>query len=518
MLVSRYVLDTIYYNYFPLSGLRDVKACPAGTAMIHYFTIVLSCLIEYRISRVEVSLLAMADLNLYLLTFNCARNLIEVERFANHLFDALHESAADGTSLNDAPELIVLSLQEIAPIAYAFLGGSFLTPYFDAFHQALERAASRRWGVRFASTLKEHCGMTALMVFARPDIADAICRYEVARVGLGLEQMGNKAAVAARLHLTTDGDQANETVDFTFVAAHLAPSERAFERRNKDWRGMVERLVFTENGHLGGEAFEAGEESDSEPDASTSLLRRSALPGTGEVYTGIFTPNTHLFLAGDLNYRTSDISPPKGGYAQFPQPTADPESPRHFSQLLKHDQLAREMRRGRCFQEFCEAPITFPPTYKYSHAARQAMLDNKASAMSEEWRWTSYRWPSWCDRVLYLDTPSWMQSLKPVRAHAYESLPLMSTSDHRPVALSVSVPFVPIRAPEPGDRAVGARIDPPFSIDPDWERKRTVARRKEVAVGCLAYLGLTREGNGLLLATALTALGAWLVWRSLLEN
>ena len=52
-------------------------------------------------------------------------------------------------------------------------------------------------------------------------------------------------------------------------------------------------------------------------------------------------------------------------------------------------------------------------------------------------------------------------------------------------------------------------------IDPDWASRRDVARRKEYIAGCLAYLGLTWEGNGLLLATGIGIIGAWLVVRSL---
>ena len=61
---------------------------------------------------------------LYLVTFNCARALADPQSLAPTFFDALPKEAP-------VPDLIAISLQEVAPIAYSFLGGSYLKPYFD---------------------------------------------------------------------------------------------------------------------------------------------------------------------------------------------------------------------------------------------------------------------------------------------------------------------------------------------------------------------------------------------------
>src|SRR6185312_10261529 len=102
----------------------------------------------------------MEELNLYILTSNCARKLIDVDLVAAHFFDVLPTSSP-------APELIVLSLQELAPIAYSFLGGSYLLPYFNAFTKAVKQATAKRWSESYVNLVKDHVGMTALMVFAR---------------------------------------------------------------------------------------------------------------------------------------------------------------------------------------------------------------------------------------------------------------------------------------------------------------------------------------------------------------
>jgi hypothetical protein len=57
----------------------------------------------------------------------------------------------------------------------------------------------------------------------------------------------------------------------------------------------------------------------------------------------------------------------------------------------------------------------------------------------------------------------------------------------------------------------------PFPIDRDWKRKRAEARRKELVVGGLAYLGLTWEGRRILVGMVIGGLGAWFVLRSLLS-
>ncbi|KAF9894091.1 hypothetical protein FE257_009064 [Aspergillus nanangensis] len=442
----------------------------------------------------------MDNLTVYFLTFNCARNLVDINWFAAHFFDALPL-----TDTSNPPELIALSLQEIAPIAYSFLGGSFLVPYLARFNQVVESAVAKQWeNTQYVNLKTKNVGMTALMVFARTDIAVQISSVVSAEVGFGLQEMGNKGAVGARVTYSLANDA---TMDLTFLAAHLAPMENAVGQRNDDWRSMVERLVFRRPIRAAERNPEVADDSE-----STALLHDSTATVDDEP-DGIFNSTGYLFLAGDLNYRTSDVSPQKDDQSRFPKILADPTSSRHYSNLLKEDQLAREMGESRTFHGLSEAPITFPPTYKYTSAARQAACDTTLADESQEWLWTSTRWPSWCDRVLYLEYPLGTGSDGRVSPLRYTSLPLFPTSDHRAVALSISVPVRPMR---PGDGAT--RLAAPFSIDPEWERKREVARKKELVVGCLAYFGCTWEGNAVLVSSIVGVLGAWLVLRSLLNG
>lgn len=442
------------------------------------------------------------NLSLYILTFNCARNPVDVDRFAPHFFDALPPT--DDASSSSPPDLIVLSLQEVAPIAYAFLGGSFLTPYLTAFSRLVDRAVARRWACHYVTVATENVGMTGLLVFARSDVADGIASVDTARVGLGVHEMGNKGAVGARLALPMP-NAPDDTADLTFIAAHLAPMEDAVEQRNKDWRNIVERLVFGPDSSV---ARDEGSER--------AALLRGPTSSRRTEHPGLFAPTSYLFLAGDLNYRTADVSPRQEDHVRFPRNDVEPTSPRHYSHLLREDQLMREMKQSRSFHGLSEAPVSFAPTYKYTHAARRAAArDGTSDDDSPGGLWTRTRWPSWCDRILYLDTPPALRSREGARVQAerYQALPLFPTSDHRAVALSVSVPVASVR-PEWADATAPVA---PFPIDPAWQSKREVARRKELAVGGLAYLALTWEGNGLLVASAIGVFGAWLVLRSLLN-
>ncbi|KAL4806100.1 Endonuclease/exonuclease/phosphatase [Aspergillus unguis] len=440
----------------------------------------------------------MEALRLYFLTFNCALTRIDVDHFSSHFFDALH--VADNTS----PDLIVLSLQEIAPMAYAFLGGSFLTPYFSSFSQAVDIATTKRWDTPYVNVLTEHSGMTGLMIFARSDVVDHLSPPDVAQVGFGFQDIGNKAAVASRFsYQSPSSPQAG--ADLTVIAAHLAPMEDGVVRRNADWRSMVERLVFRGSDN-NSQQTETGDESE-----SAALLSN---PSSERRHPGIFAPSSYLFIGGDLNYRTADRFPTKNDVQKYPKANAEADDPLHFTQLLKDDQLKREMTRSRVFHGLSEAPITFPPTYKYHREAQKAARDPTQADRVPEWKWTSHRWPSWCDRVLFLDTPPALGENAKVQVLRYDALPVSPTSDHRGVALTVSIPVTERRAVSESESQSIA----PFSIDPDWASKRSMAQKKEYIVGVLAYLGLTREGNALALASVVGLIGAWFMFRAILSS
>lgn len=247
----------------------------------------------------------------------------------------------------------------------------------------------------------------------------------------------------------------------------------------------------------------------------------------------IFKPSSHLFVAGDLNYRISTTTPP--ALARFPNLKTYPE-------FLDRDQLTQEKNAGRTLHGLCEAPIDFPPTYKIKHLSREKAADavnreevNKAMEQGREdevipWKWASHRWPGWCDRILYLDTPAWVKrqyshgadggSPKPapqVLIHAYNSLPTMLTSDHQPVFLRASVPLLPpeelTQAPT-GEDMDDPRARLPIPVDSGAFSRRATARRREVITGMTALFLSTKEGA--IMIAAITVVSLWSYW--LLQN
>lgn len=417
----------------------------------------------------------MAPLDVYLLTFNCARTLVDPNIFANHVIS--HETTKM-EGIQNLPDILVLSLQELAPIAYAFIGGAVLQPYYSRLIQAVDTATTGA-----LKLLASHnAGMTALMVFVKPSIGEKIQSLRQAEVRVGNWDLGNKGAVGIRL-----GFSRHQSL--TFVAAHLTPYEDSWERRNQDWENIVKNLAFTSVA-----SWERHTKITAQP---------MGLNIKGEA-SSLFVPNSPIFLAGDLNYRTSDVGPKPDAHHSFPQPT--PSGQFFLVGFKEKDQLTRERTAQRTLHQLDELPVSFPPTYKYSQKHPKSW--EVTGKEPQTWDWAKHRFPSWCDRILF---SSYLTEItRGFKGGSYDALPLQATSDHRPVILPFKIDLDEV------SKSVAARdVVPPFPLDPLWEQKRAAARRGELAVGVCAYLGLTWEGNGLLLASVAGAVGAWYMYTSM---
>jgi len=422
-------------------------------------------------------------LEIYLLTFNCARTLIEPQLLGAHLFNAWPKHK---TTL---PDIVAFSLQEVTPIAYSFLGEAWIQPYLARVDESLSVASATHQNAssQYERVAAHSIGMTAAMVYVRKELKESISKVETAGVGVGVWEMGNKGGVGIRFDI--DGKE------LTFLAMHLAPMEGCVIRRNQDWEDICRGLVFEQAGQGIGQAG-----TEQEP----------LLAGMKRTATGLYKKNNTIFLFGDLNYRTSHLPPGPSTYKTYPQP-ARPDDPPNtriaVSDLLARDELTQERLEGRVLQGFAEEPITFPPTYKYSHsqtqlpgpqAAKEDSTDESDdSTLTREpstWTWAKHRWPSWCDRILFYPPNG-------ITPGTYTALPLLPSSDHRAVALHVTLDLSAHDGVD-GD----LRVSPPFPLDLGWRTRRAAARRYEVAVGMASWPILTTEGNatlGGLLASAL---------------
>ena len=430
--------------------------------------------------------------------------------------------------------MVFSSLQEIAPLSYCFIGGYFLTPYLSRFEEAVNLAATH-----YADTIRgitrpepsiagpvkpytviraKNVGYTGIILLVRDPTR--LQNIQEAEVGFGAADMGNKGAVGLRL--LYEGSKGRST-ELTFVATHLAAMEWNLARRNANWAAIVRGMAF-ENPEDVVESFRKAHASSFSQESLTgddAAERMYLLHNEHEAQhkqlqqqlhdISVFKPSSHLFVAGDLNYRISTTSPPP--YATFP--SLDPESQHYYPDFFRLDQLTREKSAGRTLHGLSEHAVHFPPTYKYDVLPKQAEPE-----IEVPWQFASHRYPSWTDRILYLDLPPWVTS-PPLTVHAYDCLPVLRSSDHRPVFLRIDVPLVApsTLAPAPELRESETSTDPrvrlPVEMDPEaWER-RAAARRKEVMAGWSMFLWSTKEG-AVVLATMLTiGLGAYWLYRGL---
>ncbi|KAF8429183.1 Endonuclease/exonuclease/phosphatase [Tirmania nivea] len=439
-----------------------------------------------------------SKLHLYLISWNCARIPGVTPPFTEHILGGI----PDGSPV---PDILVLALQEAAPISYAFLGGKYLDPYIQGYVTAIQNATRAVLRREYTLVASNNVGMTVVLVFVKDGNLDKVKTVDYGGVGCGLWEMGNKGGVAVKVTYEIpeggdDGWSDTNAVELNFVGAHLAPHEWLVERRNQDWETIVRGLVF-----------EKGQQPQAE-DGSQPLLSdtgmETAAPDMRDV--GIYSPNAHTFFMGDLNYRTAFSRPTETDRLLFPQPR---DQSNDIPKLFERDQCHLERISGRTLQGFTEAQINFPPTYKYK-------VKKGRQYNSSHWEWSADRWPSWTDRILYLPWNSVYgedasEPQDEIVVHRYTSIPQIMDSDHKPVTCYLSIPARPLYVRHDASSAVDAlrnrdiRFHPPYPINPNWKERRAAARAREVAVGVAAFLTTTNTGVGILISVVGGFWGLW---------
>ena len=380
-----------------------------------------------------------------------------------------------------------------------------LTPYTNRVEDAVEIAARKvahditpSKGI-YTKVAQRSIGMVILLAFALDP--SAVSNIRGGEVGLGVSGMANKGA--AGLRFAYKGRNGEGRTELTFVAAHLAAMEGELERRNEDWANIVRGLFLTP---IFSSSVVSSTKQITQGRADGSEQSEPLIKAEEPIEEGIFSPTSHLFLAGDLNYRTSTLKPaPDDHKDAFPQPHHRPGSEQHYAKYYEKDQLNAERLAGRTCHGLSEFPVKFPPTYKYDSydltTSTHSIRDDED--ITGWWAWAEHRWPSWTDRILFLPLPSWLtdryeEGNKPeIELGKYVALPLFETSDHRAVALSCRVPLLPIPEPTEEERErwkSDVRISPPFGKEKQWRAKRALARKEEVMAGCSMFLTSTWEG------------------------
>ncbi|KAK0090636.1 hypothetical protein PV325_009379 [Microctonus aethiopoides] len=135
-----------------------------------------------------------------------------------------------------------------------------------------------------------------------------------------------------------------------------------------------------------------------------------------------------VFWCGDLNFR---LAQPRDEVIQWVSSTCFPQS---SPISLAKDQLRMTLNEGAVLRGFEEAPITFPPTYKYDPGTQTFDSSNKQ------------RTPAYTDRILFkgkAHTRGYIRRVShessssqkdgSIECLVYDSVPSICTSDHKPV-------------------------------------------------------------------------------------
>ncbi|GAA5852023.1 hypothetical protein JCM8547_000130 [Rhodosporidiobolus lusitaniae] len=298
-------------------------------------------------------------------------------------------------SAGDA-EVLVFGFQELDLTAEAMLRYTLYRE--EAWRKAIEEALSNReGGNRYEKLHSRQLVGALILVYVRSDVRNEVSEVSSASLATGLMGLvANKGVVGVRLRY--------KDTPLTFLNSHLAAFTSNVAQRNAQVRDTASMLFFP-----------LSEEGKKERDPWTPNLRPDAVrpvgAGAGEGY-GVWESETLVWM-GDLNYR---IDLPRKDVERMVEK-------KEWELLQRFDQLRIQQQHRLAFSDFEEAPITFPPTFKFD-------VGTEVYDTSEK-----QRTPSWTDRILFLSIHE-----RSVQCERYESFPEVGMSDHKPVAAVLRVP------------------------------------------------------------------------------
>ncbi|GAA5868253.1 hypothetical protein JCM1840_005613 [Sporobolomyces johnsonii] len=297
------------------------------------------------------------------------------------------------TSL-DEPDLFTFNFQELIDLSDLTLAARtvlFATKNHDVtgryrhWHAVLCEAVAKHLGADYEYVDEVKLVGLYTIMFARKSVKHKIRDVAPCRIKNGFDaEYGNKGSVMLRLVI--------EDSSFCFINSHLSSGKSHPAERERD-------LI---------EIFDSGPKFP-----RSSSCTRLAYVGGGD---GTQISDCEIvFFSGDLNFR---IDLPR---EQVLSTLA--HSPTAVHDLLPHDELTRALSNPSFrLRKEKEAPIFFPPTWKYDHFSSTYDSSSKQ------------RTPSWTDRILWRSSER-EESVKALSYGRYEA----DISDHRPVSASFEV-------------------------------------------------------------------------------
>ncbi|KAF9354633.1 hypothetical protein BGX34_010892 [Mortierella sp. NVP85] len=374
----------------------------------------------------------------------------------------LDPSATTTTPL--MPDVVAVALQEFAPYPDAFIHNTYhIRKKIDALAQSILRTLHRTCpGHRFSLVSQSaQVGMILFILTRDGSMTEHVKRIANASVGTGPGGMGNKGAIATKLSVRLPSTASSRpTFEICIINAHLSAHLDEIRRRNDDYQAICRRMVFlndTDNQVQGlllqhharlssgssatvvsPDDFSQSQYRDDDDladsldnDSGPLLPKRAASPsnksakglGKRTVWEETIFSCDYIFWTGDLNYRL-DLSQSDGSLSKKKSKKKSKHSEDllsqstmpdltageivhairqgHLRQLYSHDQLSAQRKTMNVFRGFHEAPLAFPPTFKFQMGTDQYNI--------------SKRVPAWTDRVLWFVHPRDAESAEEEKA------------------------------------------------------------------------------------------------------
>lgn len=264
--------------------------------------------------------------------------------------------------------------------------------------------SKKNWEVLLKTTLGPSytmlCGhslqATHSIVFAHKGVMPLLhgVRSSAVATGLGLgtknTTLGNKGGIGICVNI--------EDTRCVFINAHFAAHQKNVKERVENFQVIQAALA---------NMLTSSAETQLQVPEATSPTRQKEQKDLCDVFD-------RVVWAGDLNFRI-DVN----------RDIANILLQRNMHEvLLEKDQLTLAKRSGLLFNGYEEGPLNFRPTYKFDK-----QCDTYDSSPKQ-------RVPAWTDRILFRSKdPEGLELL------AYNSIPSLRSSDHRPVIADFKLKF-----------------------------------------------------------------------------
>ncbi|ODQ77191.1 hypothetical protein BABINDRAFT_10342 [Babjeviella inositovora NRRL Y-12698] len=383
---------------------------------------------------------SQSEIPLYLFTYNVNKRAQSPESLGSKLIASLPKQP---------PKLLVFGFEELCSVYESFFPVSSLQ-HLGSLETIVLEALSKQYSEKslqietIAKFTHGALGLFVVGINGENGKEFATRNHLFGRSSCGFLYSSLKGGCAIRLQFKYS--TAEEWTEFTFADFHLTPKQGKgyLFQRDEDFKYLTRSIEF----HGEGAYAEGG--TDTNPASSSITAPYDPNPTELADYQGLFKPDSHVIIMGDLNYRT--VVNPFTIYEETPsqvklqlvdageQPgvssSADDPDKAFYHPSIDELALSLANKNGWLRKlKLKEPKIAFRPTYKFKIG--------KLDAGNQIYNVDSSHNPSWCDRILFLNTYGGRGVVKVNRYHKIGGL---VESDHQPVFLDVVVPFT---APQP---------------------------------------------------------------------